>query len=364
MISFVLLFFIQTLQAFPQYLATETTRCVRCHSEQTGLGLLTAEGKIFSTQSWAENTKPYFQIPLPDWLNLGIKSKQQQSFYQSDYIREATFKDVQTELRSEIRVDKTQLYVSFGRYIPTTSNVTFKDYAYVSTAYLQYQQNSYLSFKAGKYFLNYGYDLYQLNYDPMLYSLSSIKKGSEKNQIEVNYSQDQYDISIAQIFNQTQFNQVYSENAQLLKLNYIFDSHLSLGANIYQSYANDVIGTNQDKILTGIFGILNWDEKKSVLFQIDQVLYKDVNKKGASILIRPSYEWRKGHLVMTKVQYINQNIQLSDPKFLELSIGYNYIPYAQFNILAQYKKTTNSLGALFIEDTQSQLVTLDFNFLM
>lgn len=355
MISIFVLIFAKVAFAFPQYLSTETNRCTRCHSEPTGYGLLTPQGKDFTVQKWAEKNSPYYQVDLPDWLNLGFKSKQQQSFYQSDYLREATFKDLQTEFRSEITLDKTLLYFSLGRFIPLRADVTFKDYVYIPSAYIKYQENSYLSFKAGKYFLNYGYDQYQLNTDAMLYSLSGINKGSEKSQVEVIYSQDQYDISLAKIFNQTQFNQVYSENGLLLRLNCIFDSQFSLGANIYQAEATDLVG---------LFGLLNWDENKNILFQVDQLMNQDLNKKGISVVLRPSYVWRQGHVVMAKFQYVNNNIQLSDPKFSEFSVGYNYIPYVQFNILAQYKKTTNSVGAQFIEDIESQSITLDFNFLM
>ena len=51
--------------------------------------------------------------------------------------------------------------------------------------------------------------------------------------------------------------------------------------------------------------------------------------------------------VLAKVEYLNYDIELSEPKFSELVVGYRYTPWAQFNILAQIKKTNNSIDSIY-----------------
>lgn len=356
----VALFLSTNSQAYPQLFSQSTQRCLKCHSSEVGVGLLTGDGRQFFIESIAENKSTDYQLPLPNWLRLGLKTKHQQYFYQSDYLKEAAFKDIKTQIRSEVKLNDTIFVSSIDRYTPTETNITFKDYLYISNLYLDYKIDTYLNFKFGKYFLNYGFDQFKQSQfqNPLLFSKT--QKGFEKNQAELFYIQNNFDASIAYIFNRTEFNQIFSEKGFLFNIKYIFDNQFLLGFTSYTSDSQNASTNPESQQLLGLYGIYKYNEGIDLFFQLDQNI-STFNKKGVSVFIEPQFTLKKGHLVLLKVEYINYDIEQSEPKFTEVAAGYRYTPWAQFNILAQLKKTNNSINSLYLNNQNSESVAIDFN---
>ena len=347
-------------QAFPQLFLQNTERCIKCHSSEIGVGLLSQEGRLFSINNSAENKSTDYQLPLPNWLRLGLKTQHRQYFYQSDYVKEATFKDLTTEILSEIKLNDTLLIASIDRYTPNQANITFKDYVYISNLYAEYEIDTYFKIKFGKYFLNYGIDQFRQSQFKNSILFSKIQKGFEKNQAEIFYIQNNFDVAVAYIFNRTEFNQIYSEKGVLFNLKYIFDSQFLIGVASYTSEQSNVLAANESQKILGLFGIYKYDSDINFYFQVDQNINSS-NKKGISAFIEPQITLKQGHMVLAKVEYLNYDIELSEPKFSELVVGYRYTPWAQFNILAQIKKTNNSIDSIYLNNQNSESLAIDFN---
>ncbi len=362
-ILFFMFLFSTKICAYPQFFTQDSARCLKCHTSENGHGFLNPNGKVFAIEQWAENKSKYYQIDLPAGFNLGLRTKHQQSFYQSDYVKEAKFKDLSTEIRSEFSWNQLRSYFSIARYNPTETDISFKDYLYISNLYISYDANSYLKIKIGKYFLDYGFDQMNLNYDQNDYSMSGVQKGQSKNQATIFYAQDKYEIIFSKILSRANYNRQFVEDGYFLKYTYIVSTEMLLGINFFKTTVKNILENNEDQILQGIFGIYKPDSVQTYLFQVDQNV-SATNKKGISVLFRPSYVFKKGHLMTAALKYLNYDIELTDPKFLEVSFGYQYFPFAQFNIFANYKKTANTNLNTFIDDQRSDSINLDFNFLM
>ncbi len=363
MIFFWILVLFTKINAYPQFFTQNTERCIKCHTSENGHGFLNSNGKLYATEQWAENESKYYQIELPENFDLGFRTKHQQKFYQSDYIKYAEFKDLNIEIRAEYRTEKLRTYLSLSRFTPVETDVTFKDFIYVSDFYMSYSLNSYLNFKAGKYFLNYGLDQFNLNYDQNAFAFSSIQKGQEKTQVTIFYNQDNNEMILSKIFSRAIYNKQFSEDGFLFSYKQFFLNQLMVGFNIFKSDHTQSTQANSDKTLICLFASFNYDAETSIFFQLDQITDSN-NKKGSSFFIRPNYKFRKGHLFTSGLKYINYDIEQTDPKFLEFSLGYQYFPYAQFNIFTNFKKTTNTMNATFADDQKSDSLNIDFNFLM
>ncbi len=363
MILFFVIFFSIKINAYPQFFTQDSAHCLKCHMSENGQGFLNLNGKAFAVEQWAENKSKYYQIDLPEGFNLGLRTKHQQNFYQSDYVKEAKFKDLKTEIRSEFFWNQLRSYFSIARYTPTETDITFKDYLYVSNLYISYDVSTYLKIKFGKYFLDYGFDQMNLNYDQNDFVMSGVQDGQAKNQATLFYGQDKYEIMFSKIFNRAKYNRQLTEDGYFLKYTYSVSTETLLGIQFFKTAYQNILENNEDQILQGIFGIYKPDSAQSYLFQVDQNI-NATNQKGISVLFRPSYVFKKGHVATTAVKYINYDIELTDTKFVEVSLGYQYFPFAQFNILANYKKTENTNLNTFIDDQKSDSVNLDFNFLM
>jgi hypothetical protein len=362
-VLFILFSLTTTVHAYPQFFTQETSRCLKCHTCENGHGFLNSYGKTFAVEKWAENKSKYYQIDLPENFNLGLRTKHQQVFYQSNYMKEARFNDLSTEIRSEAIWNQLRSYFSIDRFTPAETDITFKDYVYVSNMYLSYDINTYLNIKLGKYSLDYGFEHMNLNYSLNEFSMSAAQKGQSKNQVSVIYNQDKYDVLFSKIFNQAVYNKQYAEDGYFLKYRYYISADWLLGANFFQTTIKNNRQEDENQRLQGIIGIYKPDSVTSFFLQIDENS-SSMGKKGASILFRSSYVFDQGHVFSTGVRYLNYDIELTDPKFFEFSMGYQYFPYAQINIFANYKKIVNTTANTFTDDQKSDSINLDFNFIM
>lgn len=346
---YLLTFFLASFaQAFPAFIETNTLHCLKCHTSSDGRGLLNKDGKL-AAETFSQNSNKYLQIDTPEWLTLGASTQLLQTFIESTQTSSAKSSLEQVQASVLIDVNSTQLFLTAGRYEPQEIDITFKDYAYLPEFYLQ---TSY--FKIGRYKLNYGIADHDLGYIRNV--LTSNFQGHERNQLEVHYAGSNFQISFAKIWNQFNFNRVNPEDGSLINLSYLKNEKNQIGINFYRSQQTSLDGVKSNLAFEGIYLVNLISTDLSVLTQVDQFHYSS-NKKGVSFFIKPQYLYQKGLLVFSTLEYANQNIEISDPKFQSIGIGVDYYPMTHVWLSLTYKNQRNTMTT--DADTQAVLASLN-----
>ena len=322
--------------AYPELLLKN---CASCHSEASGSGILTLEGKDYAANSSDKKSVNYFEIIPPAWLLLGAKADLKQTFTETPYEKTGSFKATRIEAQLGLsHVIDTYLNVSvqgsINRVEPASKSDSISDYVYSPYRFIEFtysdSNEESLVAKHGFYRNEWQNDL----------SLSE----TSFEQSEVVYSHSKHQLSLGYITKTKTYNTSTSMDDGFI--NYKFFEINRYGVTLGHQW--------HDQFQLSSIGLV---AKKSDTLTFKALLAQTTTAgiKGLQARLMPVYQLNSYLKFYGLAEYQNTNIKISQPRTIIYGLGSDYLWFTQGLVSLVYLQTDNS--ALVNNPTQKLELT-------
>lgn len=301
--------------AYPELL---TKNCLTCHSEASGFGLLTAEGK---------SNENYFEIKTVNWLALGLKVDVNQAFTKSPYEKTGSFKATRFEgqlglAHSLSAYLNVRAQGSLNRVDPKTKSDSISDYLYSPYRFVELNyyepMNTVISLKHGYYRNEWQSDL-------ALFSESF-------KQTELVYLNDRHQISLGHKTRNKIYNTSIKDEASFITYKFFSVNKLNL-----------IIGHERasDEQISSLALVTPKNENLTFKALLAQTLKSGV--KGFKGRFTPYYQVNSYLKYYAFAEYSNSDIQTAKPRTIIYGLGGDYLWFSQGLLSVIYTKTDDSM---------------------
>lgn len=300
--------------SYPELLSKN---CTACHSESSGSGILTAEGK---------HSENFFEIKAPKWLLLGVKADLKQTFTETPYEKTGSFKATRAEAQLGLShaVD-TYLNISaqgsINRIDPKNKSDSISDYAYspYRFAELKYSDSAEQSLSA-----KHGFYRNEWQNDLVLFE-SSFK------QTELIYTHTKHQVSLGYISKIKTYNTSSSMDDGFINYKFLQLSRYSLLIG-HQWHA--------DYQLTSLALIAKKTEQLTFKALLAQSVLSGI--KGIKARLMPVYQHNSNLKFFGFAEYQNVNIERAKPRSIVYGVGSDYLWFTQGLVSVIYTNTDDS----------------------
>lgn len=309
--------------AYPELVSKS---CASCHTEASGSGLLTNNGKTFALNSAYQKTESYFEIKTPDWLLLGAKADAKQAFTKTPYEETGSFKATRVEAQVGLN-DMIDTYLnisaqgSVNRVEPKTKSDSISDYVYYPYRFLEvrYSDSPEESLAA-----KYGFYRNEWQNDFSLFETSY-------QQTEFIFSHENHQVSLGYIDQAKTYNTSSDVNDGFINYKYYKSEHYSIllghqWGDQYQLYS------------------LGFIAKKSEALTFKASISESITSgvKGIQARLSPVYQLNSYFKIHGFAGYENTNIKTAQPRIIVYGAGADFLWFSQGLLSAVYSNTDDS----------------------
>lgn len=321
---FVVLLFPSLGFAYPELLSKS---CASCHSETSGAGILTFEGKSYSLNSAHKKSESYFEVKTPEWLLLGAKTDLKQTFTETPYEKTGSFKatHIEAQLGLSHAID-TYLNISaqgsLNRVEPKTKSDSISDYVYSPYRFveLKYSESNEESLVA-----KHGFYRNEWQNDLSLFETSF-------QQSELTYAYKKQQVSLGYISKVKTYNTTVTKDDGFVNYKFLQLDRYSLLAGHQWS--------NQFQ-LTSLGLVLKKSEQLSFKAFIAQTILSGI--KGVQVRLMPVYQQNSYLKFYGFAEYQNSNVKTAKPRTIIYGLGGDYLWFSQGLLSVIYSKTDDSM---------------------
>ncbi|MGZ3742643.1 MAG: hypothetical protein ACXWRE_01910 [Pseudobdellovibrionaceae bacterium] len=344
--------FTSRLWAYPETVRHGYMNCMACHTSPQGGDLLSPYGRQLGKELFSRNEsifkltnseKGYLEIETPEWMSVGVNLRLLQAFSQSSVASKGQFVIMQMDIDSLFKIleEKLKFYAAIGRFEPSTPQAEWKDFIYTPRLWLQYQEvgeGEQVGFlRAGRFFPSYGINIPEHNF--LSRRELDFNPGQERVAVEATGSNERYQLTGDLLFQRANFNEYVPEKGFVIQLSKVFGENSRAGINSYRSTVT-INSVEEKKSQDGIFALMGWNEKVSILIQADRIY--SAGQTGFLDLFKVNYEWTKGLEIAAFQEYYNADTRKTDPHTEAYGLETSYFPIPNFNLVAAYKKQKDS----------------------
>lgn len=309
--------------AYPELLSKN---CASCHSEASGFGLLTSDGKNYALNVSHQKTENYFEINTPTWLLLGAKADAKQTFTKTPYEETGSFKATRIEVQTGLNYNiDTYLNISaqgsVNRIEPKNKSDSISDYAYYPYRFakLSYGDSSEKSLA-----LKYGFYRNEWQNDLVSFETSY-------EQSEFIYSNDKHQLSLGYIDQSRSYNTTEGRHQGFI--NYRF-----FNADHYGLLLGHMWG-EQFQFFSFAFTV---KKNEALTFKTSIAESTTSGTKGLQGRFSPIYQVNSYLKFYGFAEYKNTNIKTAQPRTIIYGLGGDYLWLAQGLVSGVYSKTDDS----------------------
>lgn len=334
---FFILLFPSLSLAYPELL---TKNCMSCHSESSGFGILTADGKTYALSSADKKSDSYFEIKTPEWLLLGVKADANQSFTKTPYENTGSFKATRFEGQLGL-VHSLNTYLnvsaqgSVNRVDPKTKSDSISDYLYSPYRFVEADYNdptgSILSLKHGYYRNEWQSDL--------------ISFSQSFKQSELIYRQDRHQFSLGYQTKIKIYNSITDRETSFITYKYFSGNRVNL------IFGHEKASNEQ---LSSLALIMPKNENLTFKTLLAQTI--NSGAKGFKGRLMPVYQLNSFLKFYGFAEYSNSDIQMAKPRTIIYGLGGDYLWLSQGLLSVIYTKTDDSVVI------NNPVEKLEFNF--
>lgn len=327
--------------AYPELV---TKNCLTCHSESSGSGVLTAEGKANSL-SWADHkSESYFEIKTPQWIMLGLKADLNQTLTKSPYEKTGSFKATRFESQLGL-VKNVSKYLSvhaqgsLNRVDPKTKSDAITDYVYSPYRFVAFDY-----------------------YDPMD-TIISLKHGYYRNewqnefalfsqsfkQSELIYLTNRHQVSLGFKTREKTFNESVENEASFITYKFFSENKINL-----------ILGheRNSEYQFSSIWLIIPKNDNLTIKTFVAQTVSDGLT--GFRGRVTPVYRVSSFLKFYGFADYANPDIETAKPRTIVYGLGADYLVYSQGLLSVNYTKTDDSM----VINNPIEKLELNFHFYM
>lgn len=334
--QFVILLFVLLFTSFSfAYPELLTKHCASCHTEASGFGILTVDGKSHDN---------YFQIKTPTWLLLGVKADLNQTFTKTPYEKTGSFKATRFEgqLGLTHAIDtylNFQAQGSLNRVEPKTKSDSISDYLYSPYRFIEVNYND---LNASTLSLKYGYYRNEWQNDLAAFAQSF-------KQSELIYQKANHQVNLGYQTKNKIYNSIADHDASFITYKYFAENRLNL-----------VVGHQQAKNeqLSSLAFVVPKNENLAFKTLLAQTLNSGI--KGFKGRFMPIYQQNSFLKFYGFTEYINTNIETAKPRTIVYGIGGDYLWFSQGLLSIIYSKTDDSV----VINNPTEKLELNFHLYM
>lgn len=289
-----------------------------CHSEASGFGILTADGKSH------EN---YFEINTPGWLLLGLKADVNQTLTQSSYEKTGSFKATRFEgqlglVHSLSTYLNLHLQGSLNRVDPKTKSDSISDYLYSPYRFIELDYDHPMDAAVS---LKHGY--YKNEWQKDLFNFSESFKQSE-----LIYLNRHHQVSLGHKTRNKVYNTSLEDKASFITYKYFSENRVNLILG-HESAANEQ--------LSSFAVMIPKNEKLTFKTLLAQTISSGV--KGLRGRLTPVYQSNSFLKFYGFAEYSNSNIKTAKPRTIFYGLGGDYLWFPQGLLSVIYTKMDDSV---------------------
>lgn len=338
---FIVLLFPSLGFAYPELLSKN---CASCHSEASGFGILTSEGKNYSLNSAHKKTESYFEIKTPEWLSLGAKADLNQKFTETPYEKTGSFKATRTEAQLGLsQAIDTYLTLSaqgsLNRVEPENKSDSISDYVYSPYRFveLKYSENGEESLAA-----KHGFYRNEWQNDLSLFETSF-------QQSEFFYIHDKHQVSLGYISKVKNYNTSTSMNDGFIGYKFLQPDryNILLGHQWHEQFKLTSLGLTFKK-----------NEQLTIRTLLAQTITSGM--EGVKARLMPVYQMNSFLKFFGFLDYQNVNIKTAKPRVILYGLGSDYLLFPQGLLSVIYSKTDDSM----LNNNPVQKFELNFHIYM
>ncbi|AZZ36816.1 hypothetical protein CIK05_08445 [Bdellovibrio sp. qaytius] len=310
--------------AYPELVSKN---CLSCHSEASGFGILTAEGKA-SVQNWSDKkSESYYEVKTPEWLMLGLKADLNQTFTKSPYEKTGSFKATRFEgqiglVHNVSKYLNVQAQGSLNRVEPKTKSDSITDFIYSP------------------------YHFVELNYHDPTDSVISLKHGYYRNewqndlslfsdsfkQSELIYLMNRHQVSLGHRTRSKTYNASVEDDTSFITYKYFTENQIDL-----------ILGHERktDDQLSSLGLVYVKNENLTFKTLLAQTINSGV--KGLKARFMPFYQTSPFLKFYAVTEYGNTNIETAKPRTIIYGLGADYLWLSQGLLSVIYTKTDDSV---------------------
>lgn len=320
--------------AFPEMIRQHYVNCTACHESPSGGGLLTPYGRGLSSEllsTWGDvkEARAFYgaidQPWLKKWFNAGADFRGVEFHQKSSQGKTDKFIRMQTGVETALKYEKFKFVSFFGKQEDTTVKGEFL------RLFLQYQPLDQLSVRAGRFIPNFGINIAEhilatrrgLNFD----------EGSERDQIEVMWSGEQWNSSMA-YSKQVRSDEIPQiEKAANAQLNYTFFDSYRIGGDLW--FGDQEGGATRQ--IYGAHALLGFTKQLYYLTEFD--FQKGFDKHhGLYHFSKFGYEFIKGLHAIVLEDYQKSNLSDGNTLANSYGAGLEWYPRPHFDFEGVWSK--------------------------
>jgi hypothetical protein len=239
--------------------------------------------------------------------------------------------------------DTMGVYLSIGRLEANSANAEWKDFVYFPRLWFQYQWQDAEGSKTAKLRLGRFLPVYGVLIPEHTYSTRQylgFGPGQERQAADIYLSNEDYQFSLTRILAKAQGSLYENESGWVTQLSRVYGKAARAGISFYRTKSKNADVETKTEF-EGLFLLMGWQLKNSILFQIDRIHAAD-GKTGIVDLIKYSYEYIRGLELFITQEYHNADKEKTDPHFEAYGIGAEYFPTANLDLFLTFKEMKDS----------------------